>query len=400
MAILSSGAARVVFHACIAAASLLFASTCANADTGTFSVLHDFANSPDGVSPDAAVGIDAAGNVYGTTFEGGDPTCFCGIVFKIAPGGAESILLTFTGANGATAYSAPVVDKSGNVYGTTYAGGVGQDGGQGTIFKIAANGSATSLYSFCTTSNCPDGGNPVGNLIMDKRGNLYGIGQEGGVNGSGVLFEYTAGGTEKVLYSFDYSTSGGAPDSTIVQDAAGNFYGTAYGGGAGGCGTIFEVTPKGKETTLYAFACGNDGRFPNGLTIDASGNLFGTTQLGGKSGYGTVWELPAGGTEKVLYAFANGAGGAMPFGPLARDSKGNLYGTASGGGTGAGTLFKISPKGKETVLHTFAPDGSDGSLPSAGLVYHKGAFYGTAVNGGAGNGCGANACGTVFKYVK
>jgi len=372
------------------------------ADTGTLTVLHTFTNTPDGAGPAVGISTDAAGDVYGTTIGGGDPTCSCGTVFKVAPNGTESILLSFKGSNGATPYSVPFVDKSDNLYGTTYTGGAGLDGGQGTIFKIDANGKASLLYSFCTTSGCPDGGNPVAGLIADTSGNLYGVGQEGGTNGNGVVFELTAGGSLKVLYSFDYGTSGAAPDTALIRDSSGNLYGATCCGGSGGQGTIFKLSSKGKESTLFAFpGDGSSGSGPGGLVMDSLGNLYGTTGSFGEHGHGTVFRLAADGTETVLYAFKGKGDGGQPTAnsPLVLDAKGNLYGATTRGGTGAGVLFRVTPAGKETVLHTF-DSGSDGSGPNGGLVFHKRTFYGAAMSGGDGSGCGSGACGTVFAYVK
>lgn len=170
------------------------------ADAGTFTLLHSFTNSPDGAEPLAGVSKDKVGNLYGTTAAGG--AYGGGTVYKIGPDGSETILLSFDGSNGEGPVSAPLIDSSGDLYGVTYGGGAGVNGGQGTIFKIDAQGQASVLYSFCTTQGCPDGGNPTGNLIKDKKGNLYGVGQEGGTAGKGVAFKFTAKDKLKVLYSF------------------------------------------------------------------------------------------------------------------------------------------------------------------------------------------------------
>jgi uncharacterized repeat protein (TIGR03803 family) len=218
---------------------------------------------------------------------------------------------------------------------------------------------------------------------------------------------------ETVLYSFGGGTDGAHPYAGLVQDSAGNFYGTTYmGGGSGcsggdGCGTVFELTATGNEIVLYRFMGGADGANPNaGLVRDAAGNLYGTTVLGGTLNLGTVFQLTPSGAETVLYSFTGGTDGDGPAGGLKRDTTGNLYGTTQGGGDGTGcsflslqgcgTVFKVTPSGQETVLYRFN-GGSDGGLPSAGpVLVGAGNLYGTTEAGG-GNGCGGTGCGTIFR---
>jgi uncharacterized repeat protein (TIGR03803 family) len=275
------------------------------------------------------------------------------------------------------------------------------------------------LYGF---TNGSDGGLPVGNLVFDKAGNLYGVTVQGGANGLGTVFKLTpANGvwTETVLHSFRGGSDGSSPKGTLIFDQAGNLYGATYGGGGNGCfagcGTVFKLTPvahdKWTETVLYVFTGGADGASPQaGLVADTAGNLYGTTYQGGNAscatgGCGTVFELTPGSgkqwTETVLHAFTAGRDGAYPFAGLIFDNSGNLYGTASlGGQPNGGIVFALTPgrggKWNETVIHAFK-GGRDGFAPASGLALFRGSLYGTTYNGGD-DMCGLMAgCGTVFQ---
>lgn len=202
-----------------------------------------------------------------------------------------------------------------------------------------------TLYAFCTETNCTDGNEPVAGLIMDTKGNVYGTTNEGGAHGYGTVFKVGPGGKETVLYSFcsvSNCTDGALPVTDLVRDTKGNFYGTTTGGGADGDGTVFKVSPGGKETVLYSFCAKancSDGRRPQaGLFIDTAGNLYGTALYGGQSticsdggfGCGIVFKVSPGGKETVLYNFCRKAkcsDGAFPSSSLIMDGNGNLYGS-------------------------------------------------------------------------
>src|SRR6266852_5668058 len=265
----------------------------------------------------------------------------------------------------------------------------------------------TVLYSF---QGSPDGADPLGALVLDKEGNLYGGTGEGGARFYGTVFELTPQGTETILHSFGPNGGDGYdPLAGVVRDKKGNLYGTsifggAYGGGNGyGCGTVFKLTPKGKETILHSFNNnGTDGFYPlGGVVMDKNGNLYGTTLYGGAYscfgyGCGTVFELTPPGTETILYSLNrdNGTDGFNPFAGLVRDETGNLYGTTFfGGAYSDGTVFEVTPSGTETILSSFGSNG-DGHLPSGGLVLDKkGNLYGTTAKGGA------YGYGTVYKVT-
>src|SRR6516165_1947158 len=253
----------------------------------------------------------------------------------------KKVIYSFAGgSDGADPLAGLVRDGVGNLYGTTYAGG---DYGSGTVFRLDTTGKEAVLHSF---SGGPDGGYPYAGLILDAAGNLYGTADAGGAHNYGVVFEVPAGGAEGVLYSFTGTGGDGAdPLAGLVRDAAGNLYGTTASGGASGLGAVFKVSAGGAESVLHSFTGGSDGEYPYASVIrDAAGNLYGTTYGGGASGWGTVFEIDPTGKETVLYSFAGAADGASPEGGLVQDAAGHLYGTTKyGGAFGAGTVFELSP---------------------------------------------------------
>jgi uncharacterized repeat protein (TIGR03803 family) len=397
----------------------------------TESVLYSFCgqtNCADGALPYAGLVFDQKGNLYGTTFGGGGTFCKngCGVVFQLTPDGKETVLYAFCAQTNCTDGADPeaglVFDQKGNLYGTTFYGGAY---GEGTVFKLTPQGKETVLYSFCAQSGCADGKRPYAGVILDQKGNLYGTTVEGGASsscngyGCGVVFKLTPQGKETVLYTFcsDHNcTDGAGPYAGLVFDQKGNLYGTTAGGGAHG-GTVFKLTPKGKETVLHSFCAQincSDGAFPNaGLVFDQKGDLYGTTTNGGSGkgcpyndgGCGVVFMLAPEGKETVLYSFCaqyNCIDGAGPFAGLVFDQNGNLYGTAGGGAPRAGgVVFELTPKGKETVLYSFCwqDNCTDGQNPYAGLVFdQKGNLYGTTASGGA-YGCGYGCGGVIFKLA-
>jgi uncharacterized repeat protein (TIGR03803 family) len=357
-----------------------------------YAVLHDFAGAPkDGAYPLTGVSIDDAGEIYGVTYIGG--THGLGTLFKMAPDGTETILRSFgKGRDGAFPRSQPAIDEStGTIYGTTNGGGgsINCDGGCGTIWEYAAGGDYKVLHKFHFT----DGSQPVGKLLRDTMGNLYGITTNGGANNEGEVFEYAASGKFKVLHTFA-GTDGAYPECSLIQDRAGNMYGTTEGGGASNDGTVFEIQSNGRFTTLYSFTGQSDGANPvGGLDRDKSGNLYGTAENGGVNNVGTVFKLTPNGTLTALYSFTGGADGANPQGDILRISD-TLYGATSAGGdvNGYGVVYKVDiASGTETVLHQFS--GTDGSTSVSKLAKKHGKLYGTAAYGGA------NGDGVVFRIT-
>ncbi|HXM20010.1 MAG TPA: choice-of-anchor tandem repeat GloVer-containing protein [Terriglobales bacterium] len=308
---------------------------------GTETVLHIFSGSPDGVGPAAPLVRDKAGNMYGTT--GGGGSVGYGTVFKIDTAGKETVLYNFTGgSDGCNPYQGLVVGQFGALYGTAFGCGSSD---AGTIFKVDRAGKFTLLHGFIGS----DGRNPLyGHLTMDKSGNLYGLTEYGGAYGYGVLYKLTKRGTT-VLHSFSYGTSDGCwTYGSVVQDKAGNFYGTTYRCGSYGYGTIWKVSQKDQETVLHNFDCTEAIGPVAGVVLDSKGNLYGVTSYGGadcgSDGYGVLYELSASGTLTVLHTFG-GSDGIYPDGEVLRTAKGTLYGTTSmgGGANGAGTVWSYVP---------------------------------------------------------
>jgi uncharacterized repeat protein (TIGR03803 family) len=266
-------------------------------------------------------------------------------------------LLNFDGYDGSNPEAGLIQATDGNFYGTTYYGGANA---YGTVFKTSPTGTLTTLYNFCSQSNCTDGYSPFAGLIQATDGNFYGTTEFGGA-----------------------SSSACSNSSSI------------------GCGTVFRITPTGSLTTLYSFCSQTncaDGAYPEaGLIQAADGNFYGTTYYGGGHNDGTVFKITPKGTLTTLHRFV-GSDGNGPLAGLVQGTDRNFYGTTWGGGDGCGTIFTITPSGELTALYMF--DCTDGGDPVAGLVQATdGNFYGTTLFGGDfGGGCDPNyGCGTVFK---
>jgi uncharacterized repeat protein (TIGR03803 family) len=338
----------------------------------------------------------------------------------------EKILHSFNAvAHGYLPSSGLLADAAGNLYGTTFAGGTQ---GWGTVYKLTPNarGGWTEhvLYNF---TNGADGSEPVGGLIFDQAGNLYGANSGTATSVGtccGTIFKLTPSGNTwklSVLYTFTEGAQGGFPNGNLVFDGAGNLYGTASFGGDSidppcfdeGCGTVFELSPSSGSWTfslLYTFTGGADGAQPNGgLIFDQAGALYGTTSTYGTAscsvnpGCGAVFKLTPSGntwTTSVLYSFTGGTDGSNPSGPLLFDQTGNLYGMTSRGGSctplNCGVVFELMPSGgnwTESVLYAFT-GGADGANPAGRLSFDQaGSLYGAAAA------FGSSACGTVFQLA-
>jgi uncharacterized repeat protein (TIGR03803 family) len=324
---------------------------------------------------------------------------------------------------GDTLPSPLITDAAGNLYGEIQGGGRFNSG---LVYELspAAGGiwTAKTLYVFKGGVN---GSSPIGGLVMDRVGHLYGVTDFGGQFGDGVVFELSpeANGlwSEKTLYQFSGPPTDGAhPHAALILDQAGNLYGTTLYGGSGpcthsespttvvGCGTAFELakdTGSWSEKNLYSFfGLPQDGEFPSAsLVLDKSGDLFGTTQSGGSGqqtscsvACGTIFQLSptsvGGWNESVIFNFPDPATGIIPLGTLITDDAGNLYGTTFASSNCfeglCGTVFELSPNSSggwnNTVLYAFTDTGSDGGDPSAGLIFGTNRYlYGTTRNGGA-----------------
>lgn len=388
----------------------------------------DFSGGSDGANPSAGLLAVAQNTAAGTTWAGGGTGCGgggCGTVYQITTTGQETLLYSFQGgSDGANPSSELFVDSIGDVYGTTeYGGGMGCGGkGCGTIFIVTTSGQE-QIVSFAGGS---DGAFPIAGMVVPPNSQLaYGTTSAGGGKechgaGCGTVFSVSSTGVESVVYAFKGGKDGIAPDAELIADKQGNLYGTtAYGGGKGcggsGCGTVFKVSPSGKEKILYAFQGVNDGATPFAkLSFGANGSLLGTTFLGGANAAGTIFMLDAAGKEQILHSFAGGKDGSGPAAGVLTSTGGSksIFGvTEMGGGTGCGgsgcgTIYKVDANDKETVLYAFTGL-TDGAIPASdllgsgkgGLAGKHGYLYGTAYEGGSG--CtGSGGCGTVFtlKY--
>ncbi len=350
----------------------------------TETVLYNFTLGADGGEPQADVVMDSAGNLYGTTASGGDPTCvaehgYCGVIFKLTPGAGgiwtESVLLDFTGTNGLEPVGGLIFDSAGNLYGTTYFGGTL---GYGTVFELSPSSGGT--WTQTVLANMPSQiRSPNSDLVFDAAGNLYGTTSFGGsstsvcIAGCGTIFKLTpgTGGTWTVHAIHSFNGTNGATPVGLAIDAAGNLFGSApFGGtgacpglGANGCGVVYELAPQTggawRESLTHDFRT-IAANTPNPVSIDGSGNIYGTTIFGGNmslcsgQGCGTIYRLaPVGGrgwTFTGLYAFGQGANGFYPYKNLTIDHSGNIYGVTGAGGDlscgstgGCGVVFQIIP---------------------------------------------------------
>lgn len=404
-------------------------------------VLYSFTGGTGGAYPLSSLVLGIGSVLYGTTSAGGTGSCNvnamagCGTVFQLTPsqhGWTETVLYSFQGGSDGSTPTAVLLDSAQNIYGITKGGGGAgcQGSGCGTIFKLAhSNGGWTEsvIYSF---QGGADGMAPVGLTLSG--GNLFGTTGRGGSPGYGTVFELipSVGGSWNlsVLYSFLGGTDGAFPVGNVIFDGQGRMYGVTQEGGVlcpqSGCGTVFELVPSGPgtwaETVIYRFAQGNssDGLFPfAGLVLDAAGDLLGTT-CNSNNSYGAVFELVPDGhgnwNESVLFTFNLVSGnGLEPTASLIVDSVGNLYGTTSEGGAatngngcfdGCGTVFRLTHTQtgwSQDQLYAFS-GGSDGNVPWGSLVMDtSGNLYGMTTRGGTG-GCtsqNGNGCGVIYQVV-
>ena len=375
---------------------------------GHETVLHTFMGDDYGGNPYAGVVRDSAGNLYGTTLQGG--TVGMGVVYKLDTTGHETVLHTFTGQAGGGSPSGVILDPAGNLYGTATLGGAYR---QGLVFKLDTAGSYSVLYSFTGTAEYGSG--PSG-VILDPAGNLYGTTKSDGPANGGAVYKLDTAGNYTVLYGFPELADGRGPEAGVILDPAGNFYGTAVYGGPTKGGVVYKLDAAGQETLLHSFPTWALGIDPGtGVIRDSDGTLYGTTAFGGTGGYlpndilpahGTVYKLEAAGHYLVLHTFS-GTDGSDPWASPVRDTAGNLYGvTAYGGNTtcttypaGCGVVYKVDAAGNFSVLYNF-PGGADGALPTGLTLDPAGNFYGTAKLGGVAGGCDGtdfNGCGLVYK---
>ncbi|MBZ5574113.1 MAG: hypothetical protein LAO09_19790 [Acidobacteriia bacterium] len=455
--------ARITLHSCFLVFAQLIA-TLALAPPASAqakeTVLYSFQAGSDGSTPVGSIVIDKASNLYGATVYATpcSNSLQCGSVYQLSPpqqqGGAwtETTLYNFQGhdkGDGGSPEGGLIQDVAGNLYGTTAYGGtglcilLGTSTGCGTVYELvrptqpAGKWKEKVLYSF---QGNQDGQFPIGDLVLDKHGNLYGATWFGGGKGTscnplypycGTIFQLSpprttsksAAWTEKVLYSFQGldTGDGGQPNGGLLFDKAGAIYGTTFYGGSNGpncisfdgCGIIFQLTPPANhggtwtEGILYRFQNGtDDGARPNGNLILFRRGIYGTTLGGGEAG--TVFKLKTNGNgswfETVLYMFQSGYAPSNPEGGLSIDRNGKILCTAGSGGPDFdGTIFQLNPgpQWALTDLYDFQGPPTDGAFPVGKLAFdNRGNAYGVTQLGGSGQSCGFGGCGTVFQLTQ
>jgi uncharacterized repeat protein (TIGR03803 family) len=375
--------------------------------TSLFAFSGETSPSNNGYRPLTPLSIDGQGNLYGTTYYGGNDFSpnvnnhfGWGTLFKYSSGGQFSVLYEFNGPDGANPIGGHLFDSQGNLWGTTWQGGIGWNPtlggfGLGTVFEYSSGGTLTNPVLF-TSSN--GGGNIDGGMATDGQGNYYGTTYEGGTNGFGTLFQYNSTtGQLTTLFNFNRNPNGSLPAATVTYDGKGNLYGTTYQGGSHSsasnycCGTVWKYSlSSGVLTTLVNFdgdTVPADGQSPmGGVTLDNNGNLYGTTIYGGTAGDGIVYEYSSTGVLSTLVTFS-GPNGQNPEGNLVFDSSGNLWGITNQGGTpGYGTVYELTPNagggtcGGVTVSSlTFNPS----SIPNGGTTTGTVTLSGPAPSGGS-----------------
>ncbi len=401
----ATGLGKIGFNAGGDFAGAAWGSSPAIVNSPTLTTLVNFAGA-DGKNPiiNSSLFVDAAGDIFGTTAIGGADNN--GTVFELVNkvggyAGKPKILVSFGGADGAAPEGGLIADAAGDLFGMTYSGGAN---GDGTVFEIARTrhgyASASTMLIGFTGAN---GAFPTCGLIADAAGDLFGMTAKGGTDNEGTVFEIAKtrhgyASAPITLVSFT-GADGAYPERSLIVDAEGDLFGTTYKGGVNGDGTVFEIakTRHGYASTPTTLASFNDanGRSPLcTLVADAAGNLFGTTAQGGLDGDGTVFEIIKtrhgyASTPTTLVNFS-GPDGAAPEANLIIDAAGNLFGTAySGGAANAGTVFEIAKTQQgyatsPTTLVSFT--GADGANPDSGLTADAaGNLFGTTYQGGTNN---------------
>jgi len=362
--------------------------------------LHSFDVYVNGEIPYSSLVQGANGLFYGTTYQGG--AAGAGVIFDVASNGAVNTLYSFTnGVDGALPQAGLTLANDGNFYGTTVEGGTN---GTGALFRITPAGVFSSLYSFTAvpeSGDNQDGAYPGGSLIQAMDGNLYGTASAGGANGSGTLFKISLGGSFQLVYAFSAldnsgdNSDGYEPESALIQGADTNLYGTTYGGGSNGFGTVFAYNiSQSQVTPLYSFQNGNDGANPLAALVQGrDGDFYGTASEGGSETNGTIFKITSKGAFTPLHSFSDGIDGANPAAPLVQGTNGDFYGVSANSLTGFGVVFEAKTNGAVMTLHKFLGK-SDGATPAAGLVLTSdGNFFGTTSSGGSNN------AGTVFSIT-
>jgi uncharacterized repeat protein (TIGR03803 family) len=320
--------------------------------SGQMNTLYAFTGNADGSNPFAGVVRDTQGNLYGTTPYGGTFTSYCaqgcGVVYEITSVGEELVRHSFEGSDGLFPMGGLFIDAQGYLYGTTMTGG-SNGVNAGTVFSLSPGFIFGTIYGFEANR---DGELPYAGVTIDNLGDIYGITTYGGEIGAsvshrsnGTVFEINRYGVKETPHTFSGGLDGAHPYGALAWSQKGGLYGTTSSGGKlgwNGGGTVFQMEPAGEEKIVHEFTGTPDGGYPfAGVTLDTNGNIYGTTYYGGEYGQGSVFMITPSGKETILHSFS-GSDGAGPYGGLVLDGSGNIYGAAAfGGAYGAGTLFEI-----------------------------------------------------------
>jgi len=391
---------RTIFVVTLSTAALLCTSATDMALAGkgvTETALYSFAGGNDGGFPQGGLVANAKGTMFGvTTSDGADHS---GVIFEVTKKGVETPIYTFTGgSDGGDPQAGLMIDSAGNLYGTTYMGGDTEaPNGYGTVFELSPGKKRTWDFNVLWTfSGGDDGGWPSGRLTMDANGNVYGTTTEGGTGVVGTVFELSppangnSGWTETILYNFTGNNDGGEPMGNVLLGSDGNIYGTTAGYGADNYGVVYKLTPGNggwSQSVIHAFEGDTDGGAPrDGLIQDGNGTLYGTT-AGFANSYGTVFSTNTDGSDYAVLYNVTGCqycySGNGPWQTVSMDSSGNLYGTTYADGTNNnGEVFKLTPgqnnQWTATVLYAFQ-GGAQSNYPYSTVLIGKGnKLYGTS----------------------
>ncbi|MGA2370496.1 MAG: choice-of-anchor tandem repeat GloVer-containing protein [Candidatus Korobacteraceae bacterium] len=377
----------------------------------TFKVLHTFTGGGDGAYPQAPLTMDGAGNIYGAAYSHG--ASGLGTVFRLQPKNTSWIFTPLYSFPQVIDGAYPVgvaLGPDGSIYGATYFGGE-QNDGCGVVFNVRppptrpptplSPWTETVLHVFEGNDGC----DPESGVSFDQAGNLYGTTPNYGPYNAGVVFQMSRDGSSwnfQLIHAFS-GNDGTYPLGPVVFDSDGNLYGNAAFGGPGDAGTIYLLAPSGGNwvfTRLTDFPESGDGfRVYGGVIVDHAGNVYGGTVGGGSGGGGTVFMISRGNWNFNVLQSLQGGGG--PIAAPTMDAAGNLYSTSSQDGAyGYGNVFKLTPSNGSwtyTDLYDFT-GGADGGGPTALVFAADGNLYGFAENGGSGSSC-AYGCGTIFEIT-
>jgi uncharacterized repeat protein (TIGR03803 family) len=343
--------------------------------------------SPPGPSQPAlsSLTLGPDGAFFGLTESGG--ATGSGTAFKVTSDGIITTLASFSfAATGSQPRGSLLLASDGHFYGMTQQGG---SLGNGVIFRLTTGGTLTKLFDFTTSS----GRHPSGSLIQGSDGLLYGMTALGGTQDFGTVFRMSLGGSVTVLFNFNGASNGSTPSGSLVQGGDGNFYGTTANGGANLRGTVFKMTPSGVLTTLLHFN-GANGESPKGTLVEGTdGSFYGTTYFGGSSSFGTIFKITSNGVLTTLLNF-NGINGKWGGERLLLAGDGNFYGLTTGGGDNdRGTVFRLTQAGVHTLLDSFQ-EGFTGASPQGALIEGpEGILYGMTGQGGD------SGKGTIFRIL-